>query len=161
MTEAVAQQDLVEVRIVGLPLDVRARAQEHSDGLTREFALIATSLSSDSVPKRLQELSDQLQTQYGMYTANVQAAIDEATLRGETQIDVTYSVPREARDATFALNAMLEEADEFCQQGDLLTLATPPELVRFRRWFLGEFVRQINGGEPVAWRDYADDWPPA
>ena len=47
---------------------------------------------------------------------------------------------------------MLEEADDYCRRGDhLLTLATPEEERRFRRWFIGEFVDQIEGKPPTPW----------
>lgn len=160
MSSADAQPELHDIQLVDLPLDVLARSQEHNDGLTREFALIATSLAGDSVPQRLQQLSDQLQTQYAMYTEETRQRIDAAILQGERELDVIYTVPGDVLGACFLLNDMLEEADDFCRKGDLLTLATPPDLVRFRRWFLGEFVRQISGDAPVPWRDYADDWPP-
>jgi hypothetical protein len=51
---------------------------------------------------------------------------------------------------------MLDEADEFCRQGKhLLTLATPPDLRRYRQWFLGEFVAQIGGRPPTPWPLFA------
>jgi hypothetical protein len=46
---------------------------------------------------------------------------------------------------------MLEEADEYCRSDQLLTLATPPTLVAFRRWYLGEFIAQIDGRPPQPW----------
>ena len=152
--------ELVEVHLVQMPLDLMAQAQEHGEGLTREFALIATSLSSDSVPVRLQQLSDQLSGQYSMFTEDVQRQIDEAMERGDPVIDVTYSLPPSVSDACMVLNDLLEEADEFCRNGDLLTLETPPEYARLRRWFLGEFVRQVEGHKPVPWPEYEDAWPP-
>src|SRR3712207_4745566 len=106
---------LVEVRLVQMPLPMMAKAQEQGDGLMREFALIATSMSSDSVPVRLQQLADQLQTQYSMYTEDTQREIDEATQRGEQELDVTFRVPAAAAEACFVLNDMLEEVDEFCR----------------------------------------------
>jgi hypothetical protein len=51
---------------------------------------------------------------------------------------------------------MLDEVDEFCRQGKhLLTLATPPELVAYRRWYLGEFIAQLAGRPATPWPDYA------
>jgi hypothetical protein len=47
---------------------------------------------------------------------------------------------------------MLNRADDYCRQGALLTLATPDDLVAFRRWYLGEFRAQINGARPTPWR---------
>ena len=53
---------------------------------------------------------------------------------------------------------MLDEADEYCRRGDhLLTLATPPEELRFRRWFISEFVDQVNGAPPTPWPDVAGE----
>jgi hypothetical protein len=51
---------------------------------------------------------------------------------------------------------MLDEADEFCRRGrHLLTLETPPELVVFRKWYLQEFIDQIErGAEPTAWPEF-------
>ena len=153
-------QELVEVHLVQMPLELLARAQEHGEGLTREFALIATSMSSDSVPARLQQLSDQLQGQYSMFTDETQRKIDEAIAQGDEVMDVTYSLPSSVADACMVLNDLLEEADEFCRNGDLLTLETPAEYTRLRRWFLGEFVRQVHGHAPIPWPDYEDRWPP-
>jgi hypothetical protein len=33
-------------------------------------------------------------------------------------------------------------------------LATPPELVRYRQWYLGEFVRQLDGRPATSWADF-------
>ncbi|MDP9441273.1 MAG: hypothetical protein M3P34_03640 [Actinomycetota bacterium] len=47
---------------------------------------------------------------------------------------------------------MLDEPDEFCRSGNqLLTLATPPELLAFRRWYLREFNAQLQGQPPLPW----------
>jgi hypothetical protein len=64
-------------------------------------------------------------------------------------------VPSSARDACIELEKLLDEADEFCRSGEhLLTLAASPEVVSFRRWFLTEFVRQIDGEDPISWAEY-------
>ena len=50
---------------------------------------------------------------------------------------------------------LLREADEYCRHGDLLTMATPPEAVVFREWFLLEFAKQVDGNPPTPWPEYA------
>ncbi|MDP8936487.1 MAG: hypothetical protein M3O23_01920, partial [Actinomycetota bacterium] len=45
-------------------------------------------------------------------------------------------MPAEVGPAAAEFNRLLDEADEFCRAGDLLTLATPPDTAAFRRWFL-------------------------
>jgi hypothetical protein len=47
----------------------------------------------------------------------------------------------------------LAEASEFCRRGELLTLATPPEYVAFREWFLDEIARQLGRNPPTPRRD--------
>ena len=72
--------------------------------------------------------------------------------RGDEEIDLTFRVPAAVAEATVELAAMLNRADDYCRQGALLTLATPDDLVAFRRWYLGEFRAQINGARPTPWR---------
>ncbi len=60
-------------------------------------------------------------------------------------------MPPEVAAAARRLGDLLDEADEFCRSGHLLTVATQPESVAFRRWYLGEFQRQIDGHPPGPW----------
>jgi hypothetical protein len=67
-----------------------------------------------------------------------------------------YQVPAAASEASLRLQEILDEADAYCLAGThLLTLATPPDLTRFRRWFLEEFINQLAGAAPVPYPDYA------
>jgi hypothetical protein len=143
---------LVEVRLLALPLAAYKRAAEHNDELLREFALIKGSEPEprSPVPARLLALIDELTARYRPFTATPSAARDEAMARGEAQVDLVYRVPPDAKQACLQLGTLLDEADEFCRAGEgLLTLATPPDALAFRRWFLGEFVRQIDGTPPT------------
>jgi hypothetical protein len=146
--------DLVEVRLLRFPLPLWARAREHHDELMREFALLALSPEPmrPDVPERLKALIDSLGRRYGAAAEASNAERDRAWMRGDTTCDLVYHVPRSARDACLQLSALLDEADRFCRAGhELLTLAAPPDLLAFRRWYLDEFVRQIDGHEPKPW----------
>lgn len=148
-------EQLVEVRIVGLPIDVYRESQEHVDELLREFALIRERDPDDSpaVPRRLLDLVDRLTVQFSGFTAAQEAQLRDAVEHGHESIDLVYRVPRETKEAVIALGAMLDDADAFCRSGKhLLTLTTPPRAVAFRQWFLDEFTRQIEGGEPRPWQ---------
>jgi anti-anti-sigma factor len=47
---------------------------------------------------------------------------------------------------------MLDEVDDYCRDGDLVSLVTPPEAVAYRRWFLDEFIRQLrDDADPRPW----------
>jgi hypothetical protein len=156
MTPPDAGPALVTVRLLGLPLTVHARAQEHGEEPQREFVLIAGQLQhaedGSSLPRRLLDLIEALQGRYSGFTADQEDALEAAMAAGEAAMDLTFRVPPDAAEAAVALGAMLDEADEYCREGKhLLTLATPPDLVAYRRWYLDEFVRQIAGEPPRPW----------
>jgi hypothetical protein len=153
-TSATDTGQRVEVRIVGMPLDVYREASEHNDELMREFALIRERDPDDSraVPRRLLALIEALSTRFAPFTAAQEAQLRTAVERGDATIDLVYRVPSTAKQASIELGAMLDEADRYCREGtELLTLATPPRSVAFRQWFLDQFVRQVDGGAPTPW----------
>ncbi len=144
------------VHQLGYPIDVWQRASEHSDELMREFALIRED-GSDHVPARLLALVEELRGRFGAFTAGPMDALQAAADRGDTTIDLHYEVPPTVRDAAFQLDRLLDEADAFCRAGELLTLATDPESLAFRRWFLEEFVRQLDGLPARPWSEVVTD----
>lgn len=151
--------ELVTVRILGMPLVVMQRSAEHSDELLREFALIREE-GSDHVPARLLALIEELRSRFGSFSEGPRQAMQEALERGDETIDLSYEVPPAVGEAARQLGALLDEADEFCRAGDLLTLATQPEGVAFRRWYLEEFQRQTDGQPPRPWSSVMDDAAP-
>ena len=148
-------EDLVEVHIRSLPIPVLQVAREHGEGLLREFKLIE--LGEDEapgVPGRLVALGEELRERFSGFTAATEAELAEAEAAGADQVDVVYRLPPDAAEASERLGTLLDEADEYCRSGEMLTLVTPPEAVAFRRWFLGEFVRQIGGQAPCPWTQW-------
>ncbi|MDQ6725084.1 MAG: hypothetical protein M3066_02775 [Actinomycetota bacterium] len=150
---------LVEVRLVRFPLRVWERSQEHVDELLREFALIAESEGErPSVPRRLLALIAELTKTYAGIASSTERHRDDAIARGETVTDLVYHVPPGVSEAIHHLGEMLDQADEYCQQGShLLTLQTPPDQLAFRRWFLDEFSAQLAGAPPTPWPDEATE----
>jgi hypothetical protein len=148
---------LFEVHLVGLSISTYREASEHSDELQREFRLIANQAADGGdpdVPARLLALIDDLNSRFGSFGAGPQARLDAALDAGDDRIDLTYVVPVEVVAAADRLEVLLEEADEYCRAGQqLLTLATPPHALAFRRWFLGEFRRQHDGASPTPWSE--------
>ena len=144
-------EELIEVHILGFPLPVFERSRRHMEELTREFEFIAESGGAHATPARLLDLVERVGRRFAGLNDVAEARVDAALARGDESLDVTYRVPYAASAACAELDAMLDEADEFCRHGELLTLATPAEQVAFRRWFLNEFVRQLGGGAPMRW----------
>lgn len=150
--------DLIVVRLVRYPLDVYQRSDEHFEGLKREFALLGLSDTS-GLPRRLIDLVDALTSQYAGPVTAADQVRQEAIRRGETELaELRYDLPAPAVGATKTLAKMLDDADAFCRQGQhLLSLATPPESLAFRRWYFGEFIAQAQGLEPLPWPDAEKD----
>jgi hypothetical protein len=153
-------ETLVDVVLVGIPVDLRARAQQHSDELVREMTLIALQIregDGNALPVRLTELVTEVQQTYGAFSAQPDAQIDDAAARGDEVVSkVVYTVPRHVGPFARHLIEILEETDEFCREGSyLLALASPPDIHAYRIWALREFERQIAGEQPISWPDYA------
>ena len=112
--------------------------------------------SVHDVPKRLTNLIDELTARYAQFSGENEQRLVDAAVAGVDSIDLDYLIPASAADAAQHLGHLLDEADDYCRQGrHLLTLETPEPLVRFRRWFLEEFCRQVAGEPPLPWADYA------
>jgi hypothetical protein len=153
--------DLYEVRVLQLPVRIWARSQEQHDALMREFALMSVPSEESErqrhVPTRLAQLIDTLTADFeGVATEQEEQLFAAAAADVDVIEELVYTLPRAAVPASKALGDMLDEADDFCRQGrHLLTLAADEELVRFRRWYLSQFIDQADGKPPVAWPDFS------
>jgi hypothetical protein len=153
VTETATPAGLVEVRLLGLALADYAHSAAHHDALFREFALVLGGETGrdDDVPRRLLAVMKELSDRFSGFTAAPQGELQAALEQGEDAVDVTFHVPAEVKDAALRLGDLLAAADEYCRSGDLLTTAPPPGAVRFRNWYLHEFVAQIDGEPPTPW----------
>lgn len=146
--------ELVVVELLNVPLAVLTRASDHNLTLVRELALVHTADETGVAPARLLWLSQHLDQRYAAFNAAPSQTLQKAIAGDESHVDVHYDVPADAADAAAELGAALDEVDEYCRNGDLLTLVTPAEALSFRRWFLGEFVAQIrSNASPTPWSD--------
>jgi hypothetical protein len=150
---------LSEVHLLQFPVRIWTQAREQNDALLREFALITTGGGGEQhgVPARLLALLESLDVRFAGVSSAQELVLNEAAEAGRLVLeDLTYRVPSEVVEATIALGALLEEADDYCEEGQhLLTVAATPEVIRFRRWFLQQFVEQIAGKPATSW----PDWP--
>ena len=144
--------DVATIQLIGAPVRVWAKADERFQELLREFTLMQFGHDAgQAVPARLLALSKRLTGQYSGLTAGNTLRREAALDEGRDRIDLTYEVPVQVRAACAALKQLLEEADDYCRNDQLLTLATPPEQREFRDWFLGQFMTQIDGAPPQPW----------
>lgn len=151
---------LTEVRVLAAPVPLWDEAAAHTQELMREFALLrigAEAGTTRPVPQRLLDLVAELRTRYAGTSAAQEAEFEQAVAAGRPSIDLVYAVPDGVGPACQQLLDLLDEADAYCADGGMITLLTPPEQVAFRRWYLGEFVRQTAGADPQPWPGRAPD----
>jgi hypothetical protein len=145
-----AHDTLVTVTLLDTPLKIWQRAAEHHDELMREMALLALAPDPPTLPKRLSEIVQVLGQQYGAAGSRPDDARDEALAAGCDRMDLNYEVPRTLGADALQMRALLDEAEEYCRS-ELLTLAEPQVQADFSRWYIEEFVRQIDGLAPRPW----------
>jgi anti-anti-sigma factor len=98
----------------------------------------------------------------GLLEIAVSEIVTNAVLHARTDFVVTlvpleYRLPPAAADASRRLGELLDEVDDYCRaRGHLLTLVPPDDAVAYRHWFLGEFIGQIGGAEPVPWPQHRE-----
>ncbi|KQQ42881.1 ATP-binding protein [Nocardioides sp. Leaf307] len=146
--------DPVAVSVHGVPLDRYVAFQRHFRELRREVRLLALAHESEyPLAKDLSDLFGDLERQ--LRGGSVGPDVDRAVAEGRTHLDLDLLVSRAASGSMQQFIDLLDMADVFCREQRLLSLARTPEQRRFQQWYLGEFVRQVAGEEPLPWRDPA------
>ena len=142
--------DPVTVRVDGVPVELHQAFQRHFSELRREVRLLALAHESDyPIAKDLSDLFAEIdrELRHGLGAD----AVARAEHDGAGTADIEVVVSRSSADTTERFIELLDMADAFCRQQRLLSLARSDEERRFQQWYLGEFVRQARGEDPLAW----------
>ena len=141
-----------EAVLRNFPVRLWHRSFEHTQDLMREFQLIV-SVGSDStdVPHRLLDMADVFITRFGRQIDAITAARQQAYVAGLVTFDSIVPLPVETMSIVPPAVRMLEDVDEYCRRGDLLTLARPAELAALQTWTTGEVMAQFQGQQPTPW----------
>lgn len=143
--------ELITVRILGLPIAIYQAARAHNDALIREFRWLLERGETADVPTRLLELASDIATHFAGVSDDVRNQVVAAASRGDRLVDLELAVPQTAWEVLVRFSRLLSEADDFCEQGDLLTISSSPGIRRFRSWYAAEVAAQANGAEPTPW----------
>jgi anti-sigma regulatory factor (Ser/Thr protein kinase) len=142
--------DRLQVRFENLPLALFVDFRRHFRELRRELRLLSLAHESEyPVAKNLSDLFLRFEEEQraAIGSDELEKAIDSQETRAAITLEVPYGAP-----ATMAqMIDLLELADAFCRAERLLSLATTPQQQHFQRWYLGEYVRQARGGDPLPW----------
>jgi hypothetical protein len=134
-----------------VPVDTYVAFTRHYRELRREVRLLALAHQEDyPLAKNLSDLFGSLEQplRAGLGSDQIEAALSA----GDQEATLKVPVDKASARALDQLIELLDLADAFCREERLLSLARSPEQRSFQNWFLGEFVRQSQGREPVPWR---------
>jgi hypothetical protein len=149
--------DLGRVAFVGCPVRLLDQARQHAEALLREFAFIVNSGGDTTeLPKRLLHTVERVQKRAAGLNASAERAIEEAIERGDEEIDFEVVMPRLLGRGAPQFGELLDEVDDYCRAGHLLTLETPTQVRAFQRWYLSEMAQQLDGAPPTPWREWHD-----
>jgi anti-sigma regulatory factor (Ser/Thr protein kinase) len=139
------------VRLVGCPVELSLRQDQHLDDLVRELTLIAADRDNPASAELAERLQAILRAPaHARLAGRRQARL--ALDRGETQVDVEMAMPREFSGEVRRLQDAVMDADVLCDQQRLLTLTSPADLRALRAWMTEEIVGQIErDAAPVPW----------
>ncbi len=147
------------VTLGDVPTDLLLAAKSHVDNLVREFTLAARGAESgttDAVPQHLASLIDAVVSRFGEARQAIKRQAIAAADKGQSHVRLELSLPAEAADAGEQYLRALDAADGYCRAARLLTMETPPQHRVFRRWYVGELVRQLRSaaaGAPAPVRE--------
>jgi hypothetical protein len=149
-------ESIVVLHFVGAPVELMQGARLHLEAINREFQLIEFGDEADTPPARLLGLLGRLRASYDQLGfLDNRRYVTDALDRDDDYVDFDLPVPRQAGAAARRLSALMDETDTWCEQGELLTLASPPDQRAMRHWLFGEIERQVAGGEPIPWSEAA------
>jgi anti-sigma regulatory factor (Ser/Thr protein kinase) len=136
-----------------LPVALYLEAEEHHDGALRELTLMRRMPPGEqpSLSARLAEIGEVLTDQFGAANRARRRHVDAARRAGATTVDLAVPFRANAHATLAAVADLLDEFDEICAQGHMLTRPSSPELRRFRRWYTDEVIRQLDGQPPSPW----------
>ncbi len=147
-----------EIHLIGVPVEKWARWHSHHDTIRRELEVLLTTERVDLPLERMKTYVDVLGRRVGDFYAPLMQGLRGALHSGTTIVDLKVEVRQESASEALELDSLLDEINHFCRDEaslSLVTVATPPDLVSFRKWFLGEFAKQARGGPPLSWPDHS------
>ncbi len=141
------------IALLEAPVEEMIRTGAHYDALYREFRLILELDPSrrQAIPGRLFRLIGQLGTTFLGYGHSAEDAWETAVHENRRTVNVQFRLPPEAGPVIERYNELLDEADEYCQRAELLTIAPTDEALAVRRWAFGQVVSQCRGEPPTPW----------
>lgn len=137
------------------PLRLWAEQEEYTQDLLREFSLLLlgeqSGLLREQAPGRLVALANAFQSRFGPLLQSISAERQAAYDAGRDRIDSELPLVEGLPALLEQVRQVLQDADAFCRQGELLLLPRPPHLVALSDWVRCELLAQYDGAAPTPW----------
>ncbi len=148
--------ETVEIRLVGMPVAGFRDLRRHYHELRRELRLLA--LTDPERYPFAAELSDvSMQVEQERRQSRGLDRLTQAEADNEERVDLVYVTPATAPVTMGRLADLMKRSQEFFEAEDLLALTPSARQQEVQAWYLGEFVRQGAGEQPIPWPGgYAD-----
>jgi anti-sigma regulatory factor (Ser/Thr protein kinase) len=141
----------VMVRLAGCPVALSLQQDRHLDELVRELQLLSVHQGSEHSVALADEIRGLLVSPTHARLTGRRAA-ERAREEGKEVMDVDMAMLREFSALIVQLQAAVNRADQLCQDGQLLTLVSPPDVQDLRAWMTHEIVAQATReASPVPW----------
>lgn len=142
--------DRQEVLLRDVPAASFVALNLHIDQLLHELQILAAGRGwhPASVNERMATLITKAVGRYSAARSSAWRQAEEATRHDRPRLDITVQLPTEAAMASVELLTVLEDADELCASGELLTLPVTDEMWALRRWVTEQMWDQLRSGEP-------------
>jgi anti-sigma regulatory factor (Ser/Thr protein kinase) len=137
------------VRFVGVPVDGYLELQAHNDALFRELELVSIELEAGDDTDRaspLADLVDQLYRRFRGQRDSYRDVVAAALARGERTVELETTASPDSVGPAWTYLELLEQADELCRAGVLLTPEPPAHVKALRRWFVEQMAAQLLDG---------------
>jgi len=124
-------------------LDSRA----HTEDLVRELQILALGDGTDAAPVLLVQLARRLAAATEAFHEGRRQMLNQtlsAAQRGQTSVQLSLLLPRDAARAARLWLEALDEADALTRQGVLLLPPFPPEMVEFRRRYVTTVISSLQ-----------------
>lgn len=144
--------ELREVVWLDVPTATFLASLRHLEDLTHELRLVDAGARSGvvDVPPALASTIGAILDAYQAPQSDVWQQTVQAAEAGRERLDITLRLPSSAVDAARRLVRLLEEADELCRAGTLMTIPASEAVVEIRRWTCAELERQVlHGARPA------------
>lgn len=132
-----------------VPAKLFVESQDHQHELIRELRLIEIGerfdLTTRNVSQRLGTLIAEILEGWDDVRSTTRRQAIAAIEREEGEVDLSIPVRPGLAEALQRWLHLLDEADRFCEGGELLTMAAPPNVRALRARYVSEIVSQLGG----------------